>query len=61
MSAVTIDEAWPGFGGPFTVAELDRMPSDGHRYELVDGVLTVACPAEIRVVAEPAPSRIRSR
>ena len=42
MSAVTIDEAWPDFGGPFTVAELDRMPSDGHRYELVDGVLVVS-------------------
>jgi Uma2 family endonuclease len=26
---------------PFTVAELDRMPSDGHRYELLDGVLVV--------------------
>jgi hypothetical protein len=34
MSAVTIDEAWPGFGSAFTVAELDRMPDDGHRYEL---------------------------
>jgi hypothetical protein len=42
MIAVTIDEAWPGFGGPFTVAELDQMPSDGHRYELVDGVLVVS-------------------
>jgi Uma2 family endonuclease len=42
MSAVTIGEAWPGFGGPFTVAELDRMPSDGHRYELMDGVLVVS-------------------
>jgi Uma2 family endonuclease len=42
MSAVTIGEAWPGFGGPFTVAELDRMPNDGHRYELVDGVLVVS-------------------
>src|SRR3984957_9494369 len=41
MSAVTIDEAWPGFGSAFTVAELDRMPDDGHRYELVDGVLVV--------------------
>jgi Uma2 family endonuclease len=39
---VTIGEAWPGFGGPFTVAELDLMPSDGHRYELVDGVLVVS-------------------
>jgi Uma2 family endonuclease len=42
MSAVTIGEAWPGFGGQFTVAELDRMPSDGHRYELLDGVLVVS-------------------
>ena len=42
MSGVTIDEAWPGFGGPFTVAELDRMPNDGHRYELMDGVLVVS-------------------
>ncbi len=42
MSAVTIGEAWPGFGGPFTVAELDRMPDDGHRYELVDGTLVVS-------------------
>jgi hypothetical protein len=42
MIAVTIDEAWPGFGGPFTVADLDRMPSDGHRYELMDGVLVVS-------------------
>jgi hypothetical protein len=30
MSAVTISEAWPGFGSAFTVAELDRMPDDGH-------------------------------
>jgi Uma2 family endonuclease len=42
MSAVTIDEAWPGFGRAFTVAELDRMPDDGHRYELLDGVLVVS-------------------
>jgi Uma2 family endonuclease len=42
MSAVTIDEAWPGLGGPFTVAELDRLPDDGHRYELVGGVLVVS-------------------
>ena len=41
MSAVTINEAWPDFGGAFTVAELDRMPDDGHRYELLDGVLVV--------------------
>ena len=42
MSAVTIGEAWPGFGDSFTVADLDRMPSDGHRYELVDGALVVS-------------------
>ena len=42
MSAVTIDEAWPSFGSAFTVAELDRMPDDGHRYELLDGALIVS-------------------
>ena len=25
-----------------TVADLDRMPDDGHRYELLDGVLVVS-------------------
>jgi hypothetical protein len=39
---VTIDQAWPGFGSAFTVAELDRMPDDGHRYELLDGALLVS-------------------
>jgi Uma2 family endonuclease len=39
---VTIGEVQPGFGGPITVAELDQMPSDGHRYELLDGVLVVS-------------------
>ena len=39
---MTIDQAWPGFGSTFTVAELDRMPDDGHRYELLDGVLVVS-------------------
>jgi hypothetical protein len=32
MSVVTIAEAWPAAGQPFTVAELDRMPDDGRRY-----------------------------
>jgi len=27
MSVVTIAEAWPAAGRPFTVAELDRMPA----------------------------------
>jgi len=35
MSVVTIAEAWPAAGRPFTVAELDRMPDDGRRYELL--------------------------
>jgi Uma2 family endonuclease len=53
VSSVTIGEAWPGFGGPFTVAELDRMPRDGHRYELVDGALVVSArpPTVHRAVA----------
>jgi len=42
MSVVTIAEAWPAVGRPFTVAELDRMPDDGRRYELMDGVLIVS-------------------
>ena len=42
MSVVSIAEAWPLPGKPFTVAELDRMPDDGHRYELLDGVLVVS-------------------
>jgi Uma2 family endonuclease len=42
MSVVSIAEAWPAPGKPFTVAELDRMPDDGHRYELLDGGLAVS-------------------
>ena len=42
MGVMTIAEAWPAAGQPFTVAELDRMPDDGRRYELVDGVLVVS-------------------
>jgi hypothetical protein len=40
MSDVTIAEAWPAAGHPSTVAELDRMPDDGRRYELLDGYLS---------------------
>lgn len=43
MSVVTTPEAWPAAGKPFTVTELDRTPDDGHRYEVLDGVLLV-CP-----------------
>ena len=42
MSVVSIAEAWPEIGRPFTVHDLDRMPNDGRRYELVDGVLIVS-------------------
>jgi Uma2 family endonuclease len=42
MSVVTIPEAWPAAGRPFTVADLDRMPDDGRRYELLDGTLVVS-------------------
>ncbi|HWR46507.1 MAG TPA: Uma2 family endonuclease, partial [Pseudonocardiaceae bacterium] len=33
-----------GFGpaGEFTVEDLERMPDDGRRYELLDGVLVVS-------------------
>ncbi len=42
MVAMTIAEAWPRPGQLFTVDELDRMPDDGRRYELLDGVLIVS-------------------
>jgi Uma2 family endonuclease len=42
MSAVSIADAWPNWGEPFTVEDLDRMPSDGRRYELIDGMLIVS-------------------
>jgi Uma2 family endonuclease len=42
MALMSIAEAWPAAGRPFTVADLDRMPDDGHRYELLDGALIVS-------------------
>ena len=42
MAVMSIAEAWPTAGRPFTVADLDRMPDDGHRYELLDGTLVVS-------------------
>ena len=42
MGLMTIAEAWPATARPFTVADLDRMPDDGRRYELVQGVLIVS-------------------
>jgi Uma2 family endonuclease len=29
-------------GRPFTVADLEAMPDDGNRYELIDGMLIVS-------------------
>src|SRR5260370_17387460 len=42
MSAVTFAEAGSAAGVPFTVADLDRTPDDGRRYELLDGTLVVS-------------------
>jgi Uma2 family endonuclease len=42
MVAMTTSEPWPTAGQLFTVDDLERMPDDGRRYELVDGVLVVS-------------------
>jgi Uma2 family endonuclease len=42
MVAMTIAGAWPPPGKLFTVDELELMPDDGRRYELMDGVLIVS-------------------
>lgn len=39
------------FARPFTVADLDALPDDGHRHELLDGVLIVS----------PSPSLLHQR
>lgn len=39
MVSMTVLE--PGLPRVLTRADLDRMPDDGHRYELIDGVLVV--------------------
>ncbi len=52
MSVVSTTE-WPAAGRPFTVDELDRMPDDGRRYELLDGALIVS-PRPTTVHQEPA-------
>lgn len=41
MTSVTTDLFGPG-SGPLTVDDLARMPDDGRRYELLDGVLIVS-------------------
>lgn len=42
MVAMSIAEAWPPQGRLFTAQDLDRMPDDGRRYELLDGALIVS-------------------
>lgn len=42
MSVVSTQEVWPAAGQPFTTDELDRLPDDGRRCELLDGVLVVS-------------------
>ncbi len=42
MVAMAYETAWPAAGQPFTVDDLDRLPDDGRRYELLDGVLIVS-------------------
>ncbi|HET9139190.1 Uma2 family endonuclease [Actinophytocola sp.] len=44
MSAVTLSDVWPQGDRPLTVDDLHRLPDDGNRYELVDGVLEVSPP-----------------
>ncbi len=39
--AATTDSPGLAHGRPFTVDDLEAMPDDGHRYELIDGVLIV--------------------
>ena len=42
MGTMTIADVWPRDGQAFTIQDLDRMPDDGHRYELLDGSLIVS-------------------
>jgi Uma2 family endonuclease len=42
MVAMTTAEPWPAPGQLLTVDDLERMPDDGRRYELIDGVLVVS-------------------
>jgi Uma2 family endonuclease len=48
-----------GYGRPFTRADLERMPDDGRRYELIDGVLIVsAAPGRVHQRAAFALARV---
>lgn len=41
MSTMTARAGLP-WGRPLTVQDLEEMPDDGHRYELIDGTLIVS-------------------
>jgi len=70
MAAVTTETTIGlPFGRPLTVDDLEHLPDDGHRYELIDGVLVVS-PAPIwahqaaqfslhRLLHEACPPRLR--
>ncbi len=53
MTAMTAhaEATWPLPGRPMTRADLDELPKDGRRYELIDGVLVVS----------PSPSWLHQR
>jgi Uma2 family endonuclease len=42
MVVMSINTGWPPAGYPFTIHDIDRMPDDGRRYELLDGALIVS-------------------
>lgn len=48
MAVMTPDVLGLPHGRPLTRADLDKMPEDGHRYELIDGVLIVSPAPRIR-------------
>lgn len=48
MSVMTTQVFGLPRGKPLTRADLDKMPEDGHRYELIDGVLIVSPAPRIR-------------
>jgi Uma2 family endonuclease len=41
MGVMRLGRIWPTEDRPLTVEDLRRLPDDGNRYELVDGVLEV--------------------
>lgn len=42
MSVMAMAAQPVAHGGPFTRADLDQLPDDGRRYEIVDGVLIMS-------------------